>query len=97
CYRDWSSDVCSSDLPHVWVQVDLTKPVVFLSGVRQSNGTRTLDLTWTARDDNFGRKPINLSYSENSNGPWSPIAPPMEKTGAYKIGRASCREKGESA
>jgi len=71
------------DQPHVWVQVDLTKPVVFLSGVRQSNGTRTLDLTWTARDDNFGRKPINLSYSENSNGPWSPIAPPMENTGAY--------------
>lgn len=71
------------DQPQMWVQVDLTKPVVFLSGVHPSNGTHTLNLTWTARDDNFGRKPITLSYAEQTGGPWIPIASGLENTGAY--------------
>jgi hypothetical protein len=72
-----------TDQPHMWIQVDLTKPVVFLSGVHQSNGSHTLDMTWTARDDNFGRKPITLSYAQDATGPWMPIAAGIENTGAY--------------
>jgi hypothetical protein len=71
------------DQPQIWVQVDLTKPTVFLNGVRQSNGSRILDITWTARDDNFGRKPITLSYAEDTRGPWMPIAAGIENSGAY--------------
>jgi hypothetical protein len=61
----------------------LTKPVVFLSAIHQSNGSHTLDITWTARDDNFGRKPITLSYAEDTRGPWMPIAANIENMGAY--------------
>jgi hypothetical protein len=71
------------DQPHMWIQVDLTKPVVFLSSVHQSNGSHTLDLTWTARDDNFGRQPISLYYAEQSSGPWMPIATGIENVGTY--------------
>ncbi len=54
----------AGDQPQLWVEVDLTKPVVFLNGVNLTNGTRTLNITWTARDDHFGRQPINLYYAE---------------------------------
>ncbi len=71
------------DQPQIWIKVDLTKPVVFLNGIHQANGSKTLDITWTARDDNFGRKPITLSYAESTSGPWMPIAAGIENVGAY--------------
>ena len=72
-----------ADQPQMWVKVDLTKPVVFLNSVQQSNGTRTLTANWTARDDNFGRQPINLTYAEDTRGPWMPIATNIENSGTY--------------
>jgi hypothetical protein len=71
------------DQPQIWIQVDLTKPTVFLSGVHVTNGSHTVEINWTARDDNFGRKPITLSYAESASGPWMPIAAGIENTGAY--------------
>jgi len=74
------------DPPHVWVEVDLTPPVVQLHGVEVGQGTATgkLTVTWTATDKNLGASPINLSYAENPDGPWTPITPaPVENTGRY--------------
>ena len=71
------------DQPQMWIEVDLTKPVVFVNGVTVGDGSRTLNLTWSARDENFGRKPINLLYAERSTGPWMPLAMGVENTGAY--------------
>ena len=71
------------DQPQLWVQVDLTKPVVSFTDIQQTEGSRILSLNWTAKDNDFGRKPINLYFAERSEGPWVPIAEDLENTGSY--------------
>jgi hypothetical protein len=73
------------DQPQVWVEVDLTKPVVRLGAVDVGRGTDTGRLTihWTATDKNFGPQPITLSYANQAGGPWTPIAANIENSGRY--------------
>jgi hypothetical protein len=73
------------DRPQVWVEVDLTKPVVQLQGVfvGQGEDKGKLTITWSARDKNLGRSPITLSYAEQSGGPWRPIAEHLENGGRH--------------
>jgi hypothetical protein len=73
------------DQPQVWVEVDLTKPIVRLGSVDVGRGPDAgrLTITWTATDKNLGRQPITLSYAEQAGGPWTPIAANIENTGRY--------------
>jgi hypothetical protein len=73
------------DQPQVWVEVDLTKPIVRLGSVEVGRGhdAGRLAITWTATDKNLGRQPISLSYAEQAAGPWTPIAANIENTGRY--------------
>jgi hypothetical protein len=75
------------DRPQVWVEVDLTKPVVQLQGVVVGQGADKgkLFIGWTAQDKNLGQKnAITISYAEQATGPWRPIAAEkLANTGRY--------------
>ncbi len=73
------------DRPQVWVEVDLTKPVVTLQNVMVGRGPDKGKLTvlWTAQDKNLGGEPITLSYAQQPAGPWTPIAGKLPNTGRY--------------
>jgi hypothetical protein len=63
------------DRPQVWVEVDLTKPVVQLQGVLvgKEKDKGKLFISWTAQDKNLDKTPITLSFAEQAGGPWTPI------------------------
>lgn len=73
------------DQPHIWVEVDLTRPVVRLLGTDVGRGpdTGNLTITWGASDKNLTRQPISLSFSENGESDWKPIAANLDNTGRY--------------
>jgi hypothetical protein len=74
-----------NDPPQVWVEVDITKPIVRLFDAEVGRGTDAgnLTVTWLATDKNLGRQPITLSYAEKPEGPWTPIAAKVENSGRY--------------
>jgi hypothetical protein len=73
------------DPPQIWVEVDLTKPVVRLQDVIVGRGADlgTVAITYSASDKNLARRPIALSYAEKAEGPWLPIVSGEENTGRY--------------
>jgi len=73
------------DPPQVWVEVDLTKPQVRILNVDppRSVDDRNLTISWSASDKNLGRQPITLSYAEQVDGLWTPIASNLENTGRH--------------
>ncbi len=73
------------DRPNLWVEVDITKPVVQLHNVLVGTGPDKgkLNITWTARDKNLGRAPITLSFAEQISGPWTPIAEKLPNNGRH--------------
>jgi hypothetical protein len=73
------------DRPQMWVEVDLTKPVVRLGNVDVGRGADTgrLTINWTASDKNIAPQPITISYAEKAGGTWKPIASNIENTGRY--------------
>jgi hypothetical protein len=73
--------------PQMWVEVDLTKPVVRLGRTDVGRGPEAgfLTITWTASDKNLGANPIRISYAEQLAGPWTPILQTnLENTGRYQ-------------
>jgi hypothetical protein len=74
------------DLPQVWVEVDLTSPVVHLTGVNAkcTSKSQNVVIRWTATDKNLAPKPITLSYAQKAEGPWKPIATHLENTGRFE-------------
>jgi len=73
------------DPPHIWVDVDTTRPEVHLLSTQagvDENG-RTLMLRWTATDRNLVARPITLSYAEQPQGPWIPFATNLDNSGYY--------------
>jgi hypothetical protein len=73
------------DPPQIWVEVDLTKPQVRLltADVGRGPDAGNMSITWTATDKNLARQPISLSYAEQPDGPWTPIATTLDNTGRY--------------
>jgi hypothetical protein len=74
------------DQPQIWVEVDLTKPVVEIQHVHVGQGADKgkLFIHWKAQDKNLGAAPIGLSYAEKKEGPWVPIAEAnLPNTGKY--------------
>jgi hypothetical protein len=74
------------DVPQVWVTVDTTKPTVSLTGVELNLTSKVPNLIvrWTAKDRNFGPRPVSLSYAESADGPWLPLAMNVENSGRYE-------------
>jgi hypothetical protein len=72
--------------PQVWVNVDTTPPAVTLAGVEMSLTSKTpsLIIRWTAKDRNFGPRPVTLSYAANADGPWTLLASNVENNGRYE-------------
>lgn len=75
----------SGDPPQVWVEVDLTKPVVSLVDVKHGIGAkaREVTITWAATDRNLARRPVTLAYAEKAEGPWMPLAANIDNSGSY--------------
>lgn len=73
------------DRPQVWVEVDLSKPVVQLYNVIVGQGMDKgkLTITWAARDKNLQPLPITISYTRAANEPWTPVVPNLPNTGRY--------------
>jgi hypothetical protein len=73
------------DRPQIWVEVDLTKPVVQLQSVVVGQGADKgkLTISWTATDKNLGAQPITISYAEQATGSWTPIVQNQANTGRY--------------
>lgn len=74
------------DPPQVWVEVDLTKPVVSLEGVDVGRGanTGTLTIAWRASDNRgLADKPISLSFAEKAEGPWTLIKGDLDNQSRY--------------
>jgi hypothetical protein len=73
------------DKPQVWVEVDLTKPLVKLGPVDVGRGADSGRLTihWTATDKNLGPKPITITYAKDAAGPWMPVAANLENNGRF--------------
>jgi hypothetical protein len=73
------------DAPQVYVEVDLTKPVVQLQSVDPGRGAEVgnLTITYSATDKNLAPQPITLSWAEKPEGPWQQIAAQQDNTGRY--------------
>src|SRR5207249_5339853 len=82
--RDWSSDVCSSDLG------------IYVSGGAStvSNTTPPAAIASTTTTIGSGATASNLTIQNNTI---TNAARAVAVQGAAKIGRASCRERGESS
>jgi hypothetical protein len=74
-----------NDAPQLWVEVDLTKPVVKLTDVTVGRGQESgkLFINWQASDKNLEARPITLSYAEQAAGPWTPIQSEQENKGRF--------------
>lgn len=74
------------DTPQEWVEVDTTPPDVKVGVPEVGKGAATgvLGITWSAQDRNLAPRSINLSYSENANSGWKPIANGIDNTGRYQ-------------
>ncbi len=73
------------DLPQIWVEVDMTSPVVHLTGVNASctGKCQNVIVHWKASDKNLGPRPITISYAASEAGPWEVIAEHVANTGRY--------------
>src|SRR5262249_40880362 len=71
--------------PPVWVEVDWTKPVVHMVGVRPMGdpSARRMSIAWIATDNHLAAQPLTLSWAESADGPWYVFASKIENTGRY--------------
>jgi hypothetical protein len=71
--------------PQVWIEVDLTKPIVHWVNADVGRGADTgnLTITWKATDKNLAREPITISYAKDAAGLWTPIASNIENSGRF--------------
>lgn len=85
CSPDGSSKPAprAGDPPQMWMEVDMTKPVVQLLAVEAGIGpkARTWQVRWKAADKNLAPRPITVSYAPTNDGPWTPIATNVENSG----------------
>jgi hypothetical protein len=74
------------DEPQVWVQVDVSAPVVnLLQAYTDTGGPEIgkLVVRWTATDAHMRHNPITILYSATPHGTWTPLASNLENTGIY--------------
>jgi hypothetical protein len=75
----------TGDPPQMWVEVDLTPPIVHWVQAEVGRGDQTgnLNITWSAADKHFGREPIRISYAADEQGTWTTIAENLPNSGSY--------------
>ncbi len=75
----------AGDRPDLLICVDTTKPVARITSVEQGADAEAgqLIVSWQADDRELAARPISLSFSQNREGPWTPIAARLENTGRY--------------
>ena len=75
----------NGDPPAIVVVVDQTRPALELVSVEQGRGTdrNKLFISWKCSDDNLTERPISLSCATGAQGPWRPIAGPIENSGSF--------------
>jgi len=76
------------DPPQFLIEVDTAKPVAAITDTRVSGTSEPrVEITWTARDDNFDSTPILLEYATKPDAlpsDWKPIHPArLPNTGKY--------------
>lgn len=74
--------------PQIWVEVDMTKPVVDQLAVVVGRGAETgsVTITWRAADKNLGQRPVSILYAPKLDGKWAPVLPDavgIENTGRF--------------
>ncbi len=72
--------------PQRWVFVDATPPLAQWNGVEPAEGfavNRTLQLRWTAHDDNLAARPVGLSYQSSIDQVWHEIDNSVANAGSY--------------
>jgi hypothetical protein len=71
--------------PQMWIEVDLTRPVVQLLSAEAGRGGEHghVTIAWNATDKNLIATPISLHYAEQLEGPWRPIATDLDNSGRY--------------
>jgi hypothetical protein len=76
------------DAPELVVELDTTKPTAQLKSVvlvpPSVERASCIDIEWTAADKNLGAEPVELYYSVNAAGPWTPIAKGLHNEGKYR-------------
>ena len=74
------------EAPQRWVFIDATPPLAQWDGVQPAEDfatSRVLQLRWTAHDDNFGSRPVSLSYQSSLDQNWTAIDTAVANTGVY--------------
>ena len=74
------------DQPQRWVFVDYTPPLAQWLAVEPADdfaSRRTVQLRWTAHDDNFDSRPIALAWQSSVDQQWHEIASDVPNTGRY--------------
>ncbi|MFM7151599.1 MAG: hypothetical protein ACKO23_17375 [Gemmataceae bacterium] len=76
----------AGDLPHVWVEVDETPPVVQLHHVIVGEGSDAGKITvqWRAEDKFLKEQPITIYYATSAEGEWKVLKENVENTGVCK-------------
>jgi len=81
-----SASPTSSTMPHRWLFVDATPPIVQLHSLRQttSMGQRVVQIQWSAMDAHFVPRPISIDYQLPGQPHWIPInGSPFTNTGRF--------------
>ncbi len=71
------------DLPEVWINVDLTKPTARITATDVAHEQGEVTIRWEAGDAALEPRPISLWFSDQPQGPWTPIASGLENTGSF--------------
>ncbi len=82
-YNEFTEDAAPKpgSAPDMTVRVDISPPSVEIRGVKLKNGSVVFE--WSATDERMSDKPISLFYAMSPEGPWLPIASPIENSGEF--------------
>jgi hypothetical protein len=71
--------------PHIWVEVDETKPLVRLENIIVGKGADSGKLTiyYSATDKFLRARPISIFHGTKPDGPWTPLETGLENKGSY--------------
>jgi hypothetical protein len=76
------------DPPHVWIEVDETRPQVMIHNVvvgQQGADMGRVVVSYSASDKFLRARPITISSSDSPTGPWTPLERDLESTGSYVL------------
>ncbi len=75
----------NGEMPDIMVVVDTTLPRVRITGAQYGEGDRigSLVIRYECEDTNLTQRPIALSFSDSTEGPWTTIAAGLRNEGDY--------------